>query len=238
MGVVGGWAQGASLYTESFDGSSGWQSTPGATVNETDGALRVSFPNIIPLPPASVMLLASNSASGGAFTGDFTAAGVQLIGFRFKADDAIPNSLLIELRSGSGAYSSPQLSGQVAQTGGWFHVWTALGEPGWIGDASVVTGVTATTIFIRQAGSTAERYYVDDFFTDSFPVGSGIDSEATDTYSVAWTHLRPEWTYQVQSCADLTQGVWSNVSTLAATSSFQRIAITNSVHSASFRLWR
>ena len=220
-------AQAASLYTESFSGSSGWSSSGGAAVAETLGELRVSFPDIFPLPPESVLLLATNGASGGAFTGDYAAAGVELIGFRFKADDAVPDSLLIELRAGAQSYSSPQLRGQVVQTGVWCDVWTVLGGDEWAGNSSVVTGVTQLAVYIKQAASGAETCHVDDVFTDSMPIAGRVAAGAAETTIVSWSHLRSGWFYSVSTCVELPAGNWSNVSAFTTVGVQQDVVVTN-----------
>ena len=100
----------AQITTEQFNaGAGGWQgsSSFGGTWTFTGGAARVTCPDTgyIAIPEVGRR---SNlpTASGGAFTGNFEAAGIELIGFSFFADTETPNSGRLVLGGPSSIYQT------------------------------------------------------------------------------------------------------------------------------------
>jgi len=228
-------ARAVSPHTETFDGASGWTALGGASVAETGGEVVASFPRVVPLPPDAVLLTATNGASGGAFTGDYVRAGIELAGFRFRADNAVPASLLIQLRSGLQFYSSSQLNTQVLQTGAWYEVWTRVGSAEWSGQPSVLTNVQEFAIYIRPASSEAETCRVDNVFIDILPSGD-VQRGPEGTSLLTWSHLRAGWNYRVQACGDLAAGGWSNTAAFIATDSSEELVVTNAGDRSIWRL--
>lgn len=108
-------AQGASLFTESFATNfSGWQagvSSGSGAWSWNAGQLRLDFDLQDSFPyPDQGLLTATNTSSGGRFTGSWDDAGADALGFEFVADTVPPNGLEMKLFGPNGSVFSRALA--------------------------------------------------------------------------------------------------------------------------------
>lgn len=207
-------AGGASIYTETFDsGAAGWSHAGSLAVTAEESGLRGQFAAQGFPFPESGSFWADAAASGGAFAGNYSAAGVQLIGFSFLAQEALPSAALVRL---SGAETSffRSFADAIAQTGVWYRIVFSLQSQAagrWVGGtepafAEVLRDVQRLEIQITRAGMTAQRYRLEDVFLDALPAGTEVSADGT----VAWSRLRADQAYVVEAAADPTQA-WEAV---------------------------
>ena len=225
----------ASVYTEGFGGGmSGWTNYDLYAWQATNGYAQVRFGGSgLPLP-SEVTLLASNNASGGAFSGNYLAAGIGVVGFRFMAVSALPTDLLFQWQRGT-SYYSRLLTPGIASTGVWYQFVLSLAgkdEGGWSGSpASEFTNALAAVDQIRlnlkvTLSASPTFYRLDDFFTDRPPAAVAVANPDGPPASVTWTYLRTNLTYRVQ-VADAPANAWSNLVAFTATNRTQEVSVTN-----------
>ena len=213
------WA--AAVYTETYsDGLAGWTNVGSVQLTTTNHALRERFAaQSIPVPETG-SFVATNTSSAGAFTGDYVAAGVQLIGFSFMAKEVLPSSALVRWIGPTSSYFQ-SFSSYVVATGIWYKMAFSLanGAAGqWSGGAvegyaDALLDVRGLEIQVTRAGMGAQSYYIDDVFTDALPVGS---PNAADGKQVAWSQLRSNVVYVVES-AETAVGPWEFLDDFIAT---------------------
>lgn len=236
----------AQITTEQFNaGAGGWQgsSSFGGTWTFTGGAARVTFPDtgFVAIPDVGTL---SNlpSASGGSFTGNFEAAGIELIGFRFFSATETPSSVRLVLGgptsvyqtvfypSGTGVWQTLAASLQSVQMGGW----TNLNGPE-TDFEQVRQNVKYVAIRVDRAGATARMHGIDDVFLDRLPAAGSLAVSTGGLLSLRADYLRSNTAYQVEAAPEVT-GTWSLAQTLVATNSSQSINVTNTAPQAFFRL--
>ncbi len=173
--------------TESFeDGLQDWQWShfANATGSGSAGAAEVTFrPTGLPVPAHSTLLTLS-----GPFLGDYDAAGIQLIGFRFMAASMPANEtpftvdLIIE---GNGFIFSRSF--EPADAGTWYTFSadvTSAEKGGWVNVAGGMNDFASlrqnvSAVKIRLMGSSpdqANQYFVDDVYLDYLPSVAVQDS--------------------------------------------------------------
>lgn len=175
--LSGGVGHAATTYTEEFSsGLSGWTNTGsalGIVWRHSNGTAQVQFNNQMFPFPESAVLVASNAASGGAFTGNYESAGIGVIGFDFMTLRTNPSILQCEWRSGTNIFFK-DLTAYVGPTGVWhsFCLPIASGDASfWAGAAGSLfassrTAVTAVAITVQRRTATSEVYRVDRIYVD------------------------------------------------------------------------
>lgn len=236
----------ATPYTESFASSlSGWTNSGLITWTPNSGMLRAIFP-VAPGPPAGTASLNSSpAASGGAFTGDYVAADILLMGFSFKADNVLPDLLIIEWYGGTNSVYR-ELKGNILATGSWYRFAFSLSsaaEGGWFtsvdADTFAVMQTNVTSLSIKLEGSSdslAPRYWLDDVFIDRGHQAGQIRPTTNGYGEVTWNYVRSNYTYRLEYADALAAG-WSTAAVVTATSTnlVSSVSLTNAANRA-FRL--
>ena len=139
------------------------------TVSNPEDYLQMSF--LAQYGPPSPEWCRVYSVSN-AMTGDYVAAGIGSIGFRFKAENAAPSAMWLSIRSGvSGNEWFVPL--EVAEVGSWkdYSISLAYGAGWYKGPEQTeaqyeadLRNVTRVGVYVRRSSiGAAERYCVDDF---------------------------------------------------------------------------
>ena len=219
-------ARAAVLHAEDFaDGANGWISSGRLTMSATQGTLQGTFAAQGFPMPESGSFVATNTSSGGAFVGDYPAAGLQLVGFSFMARDVLPSAALIRWTGPTSSFFR-SFASAITQTGVWYRVAFSLRskEAGsWIGGTAEafgegLTDVRSLEIQLTRTGMAAQRYELDDVFVDALPAGAC--THATNGTQVLWSSLRPNTAYVVEAAAtpDMT---WEEAGAFTATNTLQ-----------------
>jgi hypothetical protein len=240
-------SQGAEIFTEDFSlGMEGWTNAPGTNrFMDAGGYLRLTFPSrTIPLPMFAGVE-AGPLASGGLFTGDYTATNIECIGLSFLAENYKPSDLLIEITSGDEVMYQ-DLAGRLNGVGGWNHFICPLVGPGserWVGfPPATISGMTSniTRIAVRVMNNSSvsnQSFRLDDVFLAPLPAVAGFTFAPPNQMQVTWQHLRTNFTYRMEFAENPGAGSWSNITTIVATSSVQQITHTNAaMRPAAYRL--
>ena len=208
-------ARAAQLNTESFSaGRAGWTNEGNWTVQATNQYLRGSFPaQGIPLPE-SASWRAGDTASGGAFTGDYVAAGAEMIGFSFFAEQVLPSELQIRLVGVSNTFFRSVVA-QLIATGLWHHIDLSLesaAEGGWTGGdeqafADIRRDVRHVSIQVFRSGAVLQRYRLDDVYLGAKPAMDDLVMSGDDIAG-DWVHVRPGRAYRMESAID-PRAAWS-----------------------------
>ena len=235
-------APAAEIHLESFAAdSAGWTNSGALTVGATNGFLLGRFAAQTIPAPGTGAFVATNGSSGGAFVGDYPAAGIQLIGFAFMAQDVLPSSAILRWHGPTSSYFR-SFAASILQTGVWYRLafpmesraagrWQGGGEELFALDRADVKSVE---IQVSRSGTTAQRYGVDDVFVDVLPTGS-IGPAASDVH-LFWTALQAGTVYAVETAAQ-PGGPWTETARLAATDRVQEWSDPDA-SAASNRLYR
>lgn len=218
-------ADAASLFTETFSSSlSGWTNAGSIAWQwNTNGYARVAFP-ATPIFQESI-LAGGASASSGAFTGDYKAADVAVIGFDFYAEDSEPNVLTLFLLSGTNSMSVA-LANRITETGAVHRLAVSLRDRAsgpWLGPATDaqfdewLASITAVRIRVTPKTNEAEAYRLDTLFLDRAPDTIALEIDSDGLPEMEWTHLRTNWTYRIEANTNLISGSWATLSTFSAT---------------------
>ncbi len=175
---------GATEYVESFgNGMAEWGGRGAVEVRQAEGRLEASFSRqpMVPMPENGSMV-ATNGASGGAFEGDFPAAELKEMGFRFLAADVKPSEAIVRIFAGNRAYlHALDLSELTVGTWKVFRIsLESLAAGKWNGGDSSeeqfrknLERVTCVEVQVSRRGAKAQRYALDDFFVTR-TIGGGI----------------------------------------------------------------
>jgi hypothetical protein len=218
-------------YSESFAG-------PGAAPSSdlflgmgawtfTGGVARVEF---MDSTPYAVPDLATLRPAAAAFTGDYVAAAIELIGFRYRADHVLPSSLYVELK---GASSLFQRVLSPPPVGVWGYYMVSLADAasgGWKAKrgnndnfAAALRDVQSLEVKIRRSGVTAQAHVMDDLFVDGLPNAAGGTSvPGAGTMRVGWDALQSGMPYVLQVGASVA-GPWTDTGTVLATNHLHHI---------------
>lgn len=240
--------------TESFtSGFDGWSGTGTPSWSATTGLVQASFAFVpFPSPGENGALVATNTAAGGAFTGDYASAPIHRAGFDFLAVNTNPSSLTIEWIGGTNTYYR-DFSPALGPTGVWTRIeidFTGRAAGNWgagpedeASFAASLTNVTRFTVRIARRGPAAQIFQLDNLFIDRLPQATGLVVDDTNSAAV-WSFLRtpadsraPSADYAVQTSSDLPAG-WTNAGTFAATGRTQRVGFAPLSAGANFRLRR
>ncbi len=202
---VSGRAWGAEIHTEAFaGGAGGWTASGSLQVAAVDEGLRGSFAAQGFPVPESGSFVANPTASGGAFAGDYAAAGIQLVGFSFMARDVLPSAALVRWTGPSASFFR-SFAGHVTRTGVWYRLAFPLKEEyagRWIGGgaeafAAGLADVRSLEIQLTRTGVASQRYEVDDVFVDRLPTGAC--AVGTNGAQVLCSALRTNTAYVVEA---------------------------------------
>lgn len=218
----------AAPITEAFTADlSGWTNhlDPTPWVASTQ-AVRASFGASV--LPQNASLEAGAGASGGAFVGDYHAAGIEAIGFSFLAEDAQPSVLKLELTAGTNVFFQ-DLRPRMVALGVWNRCLVSLAAADadrWAGApasdlATSLTNVVRVAIRVTTSGAGARAFRLDDVFLDRLPF-----LRPTSETTVMADGLRTGFVYGVEM-ADALGGAWTNVASFAATNRAETLVISN-----------
>lgn len=230
-------ARGAAQGTESFTaGLSGWTNnvdpTPWAAATQ---AVRAVFGSSV--LPQNASLEAGAGASGGAFVGDFRAAGVEAIGFSFLAEDVQPSVLKLELTGGTNVFFQ-DLRPRMSAVGAWNRFLVSLADRDadrWAGApaselARALTNVVRVAIRVTTSGATTRAFRLDDVFLDRLPFLRPVN----ETMVMAEA-LRTGFVYRIET-ADVMDGAWTNLPSFVATNRTETRAVSSNPASLFLRL--
>lgn len=234
-------ASGAEARIETFTGSmNGWTNSGAPAWLAVSNRAQATF-SASPSPQTST-LLTTGALFSAAFTGDYTAAGIALIGFKFRAEQVLPSVLTLRWTRESNGYFR-NLQAEILSTGQWyqFHfLMTGKEAGGWDGDpeslfTNVLGGVDTLAIAVtKPATVAASTFMVDDVFIDLLPAATLVTPRTGATIRVRWDHLLTNIAYDVETCTQLT-GAWSTVGTLDATNRQQEVDLDST---DAGRFWR
>lgn len=222
------------MFTETFSTDlSGWTNNidPTKWIASTQ-AVRVSFTSS--LLPQNAAIEGGGGASGGAFAGDFRAAGAEALGFSFVAENTLPSVLKLEITSGTNVFFQ-DLRPRMTPAGTTNHFLVSLLDRDaarWSGFSGsefsrALTNVVRVAIRVTTSGTAAQAYRIDDVFLDRLPAVTAFAALSGTATAVSFAPLRTGFTYRVQAAADLVAG-WDPVGQRVATNSTETINVTNS----------
>jgi hypothetical protein len=215
----------AQRHTEEFDGGqAAWVKSGSWTLSATNGYLQGSFAPL-PGPSAEIAsLVATNSSSSGSFTGNYSAAGIQLCGLSFQAVDVLPSDVVLRWRGGTNAYFK-LLTPIIARTGEWFHVLVSLESKvagNWNGSptssfAGALADVKSFEVQVTRNGTSAQRYRLDRFFVDAIAGPSAVALGPDGATRVVWEAVHRDIPHMIQATTNLLTGPWVSVGPLPST---------------------
>lgn len=216
-------AMAASIYTESFNvAPEGWQDRDAGKMavswqssgGHPGGCLRGSFSKQAYPLPQNDGFTATGTLASAAFTGDYRAAGIWLVGFDFMAADAIPAVAEVRLYSGN-SYASRFFHTAVTSTGVWhsfrFPLYAAQAD-GWIvpspGLTQVMSNISRVEFVINRANDAAQAVYVDNIFVDALPESDGLSIAPGQGPRMVWQNVRAGDVYRIEATAELAPPQW------------------------------
>jgi hypothetical protein len=240
-------AETAQPAVETFSaGANGWEGVAEFGTGSwvfTGGMARVVF-DPAPMFPDIGTLSNAAGATSGSFTGNFDAAGIDVIGFSFLAPNTLPASSVVELEWG-GSTSLYRRGFSVMQTGVWYTFTASLQEEdknqwtvnkGSLSDFSAARQtVHHVAVRVGRTLSVTHQFVMDDLFVAGLPGGASIVREASNR--IVWDGLLAGLDYQVQSTTNLIASPWVTMEALTATGALHTTVITNAVREMeSFRI--
>ena len=240
--VQGGAAQG----TESFEtGTAGWQFgvDPDSVWSWATGAVHLAFDAIGSPTTRSSSLTGGSVASSAQFVGDYSAAGVQLIGFEFYPEDALPDGLTITL-SADGAGVVSDVTGRATTVGSWNQIAvpvTATATSFWQSVnggqlTDILSNVQEFRIDVGVETESAQGYRIRNIFLDLLPVAADIQIPLASGPEIAWDHLRTNWNYRVDASTNLIDQVWASAGQFTATNRVTGFVAGTNEHFQIYRL--
>jgi hypothetical protein len=225
-------AEGAGVHSESFD--AGGSAAPASSLSLgigawtfTGGVAQIVFADSAPY---AVPDLATLRPSAAAFTGDFVAAGIELIGFRYRAEQQLPSSLYIEI---AGASSVFQRVLSPPPVGAWGYYMVSLADVSsgeWKAKrgnsedfADALRDVKSVELKIRRSGATQQAHVIDDLFVDGLPkAAGGATQPSAGTMTVGWDALQSGMPYVLQAGASVA-GPWTDTETVVPTNRLHHV---------------
>lgn len=216
---------GAELGVESFDGAPfGW--TPATEFGigawaVGGGEATVTFFDTGTIPVPESGSLRHEQAVPTPLTGDFRAAGVELIGFRFLAPTLPPSGVALILDCGSSVFHRLF---QVEETGGWVTLAASVESAeagGWKALAGSISSfdealrdVRAVNIRVARSGVATVQYKIDEVFLGLRPAWtavtageSGPEAQLGNLFGFAG--------YRMERATDLIAGDWEPAADIA-----------------------
>ncbi len=221
-----------------FTGANGWEGVSDFGTGNwvfTGGMARVVFDPVPMFPDIGTMSNAAGATSGS-FTGNYDAAGIDVIGFSFLAPNTLPASSAVELEWG-GSTSVYRRGFSVTQTGVWYTFTASLQEEdknqwtvnkGSLSDfAAARQTVNHVAVRVARTLSVTHQFVIDDLFVAGLPGGASMVYTASNR--ISWDGLLAGLDYQVQSTTNLIASPWVTVESLTATGALHTTIITNAV---------
>lgn len=222
---------GAATYTEPFI------STGVATGRLTMGAGSWSFTGEVARvrfnaanPPIAMPNTGILYPLSGSYTGDYVAAGVEVLGFKFYSETVLPSVVWVEMAAGTSVY---QRILPVSQVGVWetFMVPLASAEAGgWTAQEGgldtfreSLRNVKSVVVKVRRSGVTVVQHALDDLFVDQLPqAAGGVSSGARLT--LAWDAMQVGAPYRMER-SDTLSGPWQDAGAVIPTSRLHQVEI-------------
>jgi hypothetical protein len=213
----------ASPWIETFSGSlGGWTNTGSPAWRSTNDYAQVTF-SASPTPQTST-LIATGTLASAAFTGDYTAAGMTLLGFKFRAEQVLPSGLTLRwMRTTNGYFRNLQTA--VLATGIWYQFHFSLQDKetgGWDGDpgdlfTQVLAGVDTVALAVtKPATLAASSFRIDDVVIDRLPAATHVAALSATTTLLRWDYLQTNVSYQLEY-AEAPTSDWAAVQSWLAT---------------------
>ena len=214
--------------TEQFTaGANGWDgaSDLGSGIWIFTGSVaRLNYVDIGPMPfPDPARMTNTPTASGGAFTGDYDAAGIGLFGFKYFAEASSAGNLSVSWSGSSSTYFRILTT---TPTGVWTSVSFSLASfqgGGWslfngsVSDfANARKSVSNIIIRFQRAGPGEHNYYIDDLFIEWLPKASSLGVSGSNNL-VTWDFVRSNRTYRVEGSTNLLTGTWDLIESITPT---------------------
>jgi hypothetical protein len=227
-------------------GAGGWQGSvtlgPGSWTF-TDSVARVNF-DAIPIPVFMEGILSNTAtATGGAFTGSWAAAGIASVGFRFRAPSALPSGLVILTWGGS--TSVYQYGFAVPATGVWYRMTAPVGPADaeqWTPIAGSLDDYPAARADVRfvsirviRSGLSARSYEIDDLHLARAAEAAPPAPLGPELWRTDWSDLLAGLDYRLEFAPAVT-GWWSGVVSFTATGTTAALSATGSTAQGFWRL--
>ena len=222
---------GAAIYTEPFvsTGVATGRLTMGAgSWSYTGGVARVRFNAANPtnaMPNTGILYPLS-----GSFTGDYVAAGVEVLGLKFRSEAGLPSVVWVELAAGTSVYQRMLPVSEVgiwetfmvpltsAEAGGWTAQEGRLDEFG-----ESLRNVKSVVVKVRRSGVTVMDHLVDDLFADQTPQAA-VGRSSGGQMTLAWDALQVGAPYRMER-SDRLGGTWQDAGAVTATSRLHQVEI-------------
>jgi hypothetical protein len=219
----------------------GWTNPPSTTAwRWTNGAAQVVF--AASPAPATATLTAGAVPASDAFLGDYAADGITLIGFSFRALNALPSTLTLRLLAGTNGIFQ-NLQATIPATGVWVRILLPLDTRiggGWSGVAddeafaAVLAAVDDCSILVtKPATFSPVRYEIDDLFIEFHPELQATSPGAGDPLVWRATHLLSNAVYGLETATAVT-GPWIRVESVLATNRTLSGVFTNTPGTTGF----
>jgi len=232
----------ASPWIETFSGSlGGWTNTGSPAWRSTNDYAQVTF-SASPTPQTST-LIATGALDSAAFAGDYAAAGMALLGFKFRAEQVLPSGLTVRwMRTTNGFFRN--LQADVLATGVWYQFYFSLQSKetgGWDGDpgdlfTQVLAGVDTVALAVtKPATLAASSFRIDDVVIDRLPAATQVTALSATTAMLRWEYLQTNASYQLDAAETATSD-WSTVQSWPATNRQQDIIATGLTERTFWRL--
>lgn len=236
----------ASITTETFSaGANGWVgslSLGNGSWSYTSNAAQITFNNTEPISIPDIGTLSNqHGATTGLYSGDYTAAGITIIGFKFFAETELPSGITLFLGGSSNLYLRLF---DIAQAGVWYTLSASLVNPeleGWVSLKGSLSNFDATLadvqyvgINVARSGVLKQRFVIDDIFLDRQPVA--IEEISSGSSVIVWGSLRIDEPYVVEASTDLVQSPWSIVDVFTATGATYRSEFPTTNRTLFFRM--
>lgn len=232
----------AGPWIETFSGSlGGWTNTGSPAWRSTNDYAQVTF-SASPAPQTST-LIATGALASAAFTGDYAAAGMALLGFKFRAEQVLPSGLTVRwMRTTNGFFRNLQTD--VLATGVWYQFYFSLKDKetgGWDGDpgdlfTQVLAGVDTVALAVtKPATLAASSFRIDDVVIDRLPAATEMTALSATTALLRWEYLQTNASYQLDY-AETTTSDWSTVQSWLATNRQHVLSATGLADQAFWKL--
>lgn len=213
-----------------------------ATGGNPGGCLRgIATADAFAIEPGTFM--ATGYLATANFVGDYSAAGVELLGFDIRTL-YVPDPASVAIKLSSGASSvSHDISDRIASSGTWYSVRLPLVGPfvaGWYGStnlfANIMTNVTRVEITIARHSSLARTCFLDNIFLDRLHNATEASPVDTNDVLLTWNNLRIGDRYRLEAAPQITTNAWTELSAFTATDSLYQVHVNSTNLSSCYRL--
>ena len=218
-----GTSHAASSYTEHFStGLAGWVARQGTmSLRGTNGLARATFAAQPVQFPEIDALVASNTASGGAFTGDWGASDLRLLTIAIRANQVLPSDVTLRLYGVTNSFFR-NLTAFIATTGQWHVIrlsaasrstgrWNGGGDEAF---EALLRDVRKLEVQLTRSGTSAQEYDVDLVRLEPLPE-VGVPSQEGPSLTCSARNLVTGAVYRLDVSTDLM--TWQDAGTFVAT---------------------